>query len=388
MNLLTYPDIQALMTDDVRRLQDKANTFFTLDNIKRYLEPNTGFVQRGIWSELGDNGLLGVSTPTQYGGHGMPFIANVLIKQAMMQLDDNGLSLGFHVHNNVGCVWLESSFNEAMKQQFLPLAVTGEKLFCTGYTETDKIHLSTAIEKDDMLCINAKKSFVINGANADICMLTLDYNQAQTTLLVEKPASGIAISKFHDRLGNCIIDQVDLVFTDVNVTSDHILSKGPIQRLVLWNKVMTNARFFIALDAYCLLLKLQKKLTPYAKTRYVQGKLLGDWGIQRDLLQRLTMTINIIEQNLRHCIHLLQQGKTPVMLAAKIKYYAVENTIALADQCCEAQGGYGYMLDGLFTQDYLQALGLRFASGSQTIVNEMIDHHFNAQCRIQESEER
>jgi alkylation response protein AidB-like acyl-CoA dehydrogenase len=382
MSIIEMERIKCKITSQHLDVQSRARNIITEENISKYIDPVSGFVTRELWHYLGKNQLLGLSVAKEYTGPGIDILAGVMIKEELAKLPDNGLSLGFHVHNDVGCTWITNSYNEEAKRTLLPQAILGNLLFCTCYTEADKTIPAIINQAGDKYILNAHKGFSVNGLNADICLVTAEFEGQSATIFVKKDSPGISISKTHDRLGNRMIDQVNIVFEDVVLERQNFLTKGGIQRLLLWNKVMTNARFFVALDAYYLLKKLRDRYYQNIIDKQVLGQAIGEFGLYKNFGRELRFTVEQVEAYLADTLLKLLDGKNVLIEEAKIKHFAVENLISLADRCCEVEGGYGYMHDGLFSNIFLQALGLRFSSGSQIVLNEIISNDFNIKAKL------
>jgi len=380
--MLSHPEIERELTPLHHSLRREALAFFAPDNLARFIDPQRGFVIRELWRELGRKRLLTCSLPAELGGRDAGVLGDVVVKDALHQCcRDNGLSLGFHVHSTVAARWLMACPNLALRNRLLPLAANGTLLFCTCYTDRDPSEPTRAVVHGDTLAISGVKSFVVNGYNADVCIVTALVDGRSTTVVVEKDRPGVSVTRVHDRLGNRLIDQVDVAFADVRVPRANVITENPAQRLMLWNLVMTHARFFVALDAHQLVESMSNKLREYGSARQVSGKPLLSWGINAQVFARATRLACLVECGLVDVYRKLSAGEVPVMDAARLKWLAVELATEFGRACCDMEGGMGYMHDGRFASDLNQALGLRMATGSQAVLLEVADAALRSRAR-------
>jgi alkylation response protein AidB-like acyl-CoA dehydrogenase len=380
--MLKHPEIERELSSLHRSLHREALAFFAEENLARFIDPARGFVTRGLWTELGRQGLLACSLPLELGGRNAGILGDIVVKDALHQrCRDNGLSLGFHVHSIVATRWLMACPNVALRHRLLPLAARGTLLFCTCYTDREPSEPTRAVAEGDTLVITGVKSFVVNGFNADVCMVTALLDGRSSTIVVEKDRPGVSVTRLHDRLGNRLIDQVDVAFADVRVPRANVIAENPAQRLMLWNLVMTYARMFVALDAHQLVEGMLAKLAEYGKARQVSGKPLLSWGVNAQAFARAARQSCLVECGLVDVYRKLSTGQVPVMDAARLKWLAVELATDLGRACCDMEGGMGYMHDGRFATDLNQALGLRMATGSQAVLLEVADAALSARTR-------
>ncbi len=391
MSLLAHPVIHPQLNKSHHQLYARANEFFTDSNIRSWLEPEHGFIKKSIWQEFAKLGFIGLSISEEYGGQAPLSNSNqayckelnsLVLREAMQNLSDNGLCLGFHVHNDVALQWLSVCPNIELKKTYLPKAAKGELIFCTCYTERDKNFTSHAIEDGNDLIINARKGFAVNGYHADCCMVTLNIGDSVQMVLVEKDRAGVEVTKLHQRLGNRSIDQADITFTEVRVPKTNIITANFAQRVFIWNHVMTYARFHVALDAYYLHQRVLQRLSQYILDKPVGGRALHTWPLQRESIARGQADLHLMRAGLINVFTQLDSRKLPVNLAAKVKYFSVAALERLARQACEMEGGMGYMYDGHFLNDYLQCLGLKFSTGSQTVMTEIADNAHQSKIKV------
>jgi alkylation response protein AidB-like acyl-CoA dehydrogenase len=226
--------------------------------------------------------------------------------------------------------------------------------------------VSTAVRDGSELVVRARKLYVVNGANADLCFVTLRLEGEMATVLVEKERPGVRVLKVFDKLGTRSIDSAMLDFADVRVPAANLATKRGVRQLMHWNKVMTVARFLMCADACFLHGRLLARILEYGGQRIVDGRALSSWPINRQALARAAADQELMQAGLIDRFALLLSQKNAVAEVAALKWFSVDRTARFAAFCAELQGGAGYMWDSEFLLAQAQILGLKMAGGSLT----------------------
>lgn len=154
------------LSDEHRAFRDELREHFNrvitprMDELRAEQGKNReggGPVYMSILRQLGEDRLLGIGWPTEYGGQGRGPIEQYIFTEEVQR---TGFPLPFLTLNTVGPTLMRYA-NDAQKQEFLPKILKGELLFAIGYSEaeagTDLASLKTKAERDG-------DGWVINGA--------------------------------------------------------------------------------------------------------------------------------------------------------------------------------------------------------------------------------
>lgn len=316
--------------------------------------------------ELGRLGFLGVSLPCELGGQGLGLLGALILCEATSQLDDLGIALGLRCQAEITAPWLTTAHAPAIRDRYLPEMIAGRLVGCACDTEPDAATPSTAVRDGNEVVVCGRKTYVINGATADLCFVTLRLEGEMTTVLVEKTRPGVRIVTIFDKLGTRAIDSAMLEFDHVRVPVANVASKRGVRQLMQWNKVMTVARFLMCADACLLHGRLLDRMLAYASTRIVDGRPLAHWPINRRLLAAAVADQELMRSGLVQRFTELQSNRNAVAEVAALKWFCVERTTRFAALCAEMHGGAGYMWDSPFLMGHAQILGLKMAGGSAT----------------------
>jgi alkylation response protein AidB-like acyl-CoA dehydrogenase len=251
-----------------------------------------------------------------------------------------------------------------VRDRYLPEMISGRLVGCACDTEPVGQMSSTAVRDGDELVVNARKLYVVNGANADLCFVTLRLDGEMATVLVEKERPGVQVLKVFDKLGTRAIDSAMLDFAEVRVPAANLSTKRGVRQLMQWNKVMTAARFLMCADACFLHGLLLARILEYGCGRRVDGRPLASWPVNRHALARAAIDQELMRAGLVDRFEQLESRRNAVAEVAALKWFCVDRTARFASLCAAMHGGAGYMWDSEFLRAQAQILGLKMAGGS------------------------
>ena len=364
--LLDHPAFARLFTPEHRELRERARGFFDPARLPGWLNGPGSHLAKSQWREFGRLGFLGLSLPRELGGHGQGLLSALILSEAASQLGDLGISLGLHCQTEITAHWLATAHEEEVRSRYLPEMIAGRLVGCACDTEPGHQMESTAVRDGGELVVHAHKLYIINGANADLCFVTLKLEGEMATVLVEKDRPGVRVLEVFDKLGTRSIDSVRIEFSAVRVPAANLAKKRGVRQLMHWNKVMTLARFLMCADAFFLHTFLLARILEYGGTRIVDGRPLASWPIHRHALARAAADQELMQAGLLDCFERLESQKNAVAEVAALKWFAVDRTALFASRCAEMQGGAGYMWGSELLRAEAQIRGLKMAGGSLT----------------------
>ncbi len=164
-------------TDDQRALRDELRTYFaelmTPERVEGLAEGElAGPAYRELVRQLGKDGRLGMSWPTEYGGQGRDLLDQYIFFDESQRA---GVPVPFLTLNTIGPTIMAFG-TEEQKAFFLPRIQQGELHFSIGYSEpgagTDLAALTTTAVRDgDSYVINGQKMWTSLIQHADYLWL-------------------------------------------------------------------------------------------------------------------------------------------------------------------------------------------------------------------------
>jgi acyl-CoA dehydrogenase len=131
-------------------------------------------VDRDMWTKSGEAGLLGLSTPDQYGGAGGDYRHEVVLMDMLGRKGVDGF--GISLHNAIVMPYIVHYGTEEQKQRWLPRLATGELVGAIAMTEpgagSDLQGITTTAKKSgNQYVINGSKTFITNGQTANLIIV-------------------------------------------------------------------------------------------------------------------------------------------------------------------------------------------------------------------------
>lgn len=183
---------------------------------------------------LYDNGLLAVSLPREYGGGGLSDLEQVVLNEELMRL---GVPEGTE-NDTLGikllCNTLAVLGTEEQKEYFIPRTLTGEIVWCQGYSEpeagSDLAGMRTrAVLDGDEWVINGQKTWTSAGSSANwifaICRTdpTVAKHKGLSFLLVPMDQPGVEVRPILNAAGYTAFNEV--FFTDARTAAANVLGE-------------------------------------------------------------------------------------------------------------------------------------------------------------------
>ena len=183
---------------------------------------------------LADAQLLGVSWPTEYGGPGLTETEQVVLAEefAKAGVPTGGSNDGFSI-SMVGNTIIQAG-TEEQKKHFLPRILSGEYVFCQGYSEpdagSDLANLGLKAEADgDEWVINGQKIWTSSGhlANWIFLLARTDLDAPKhkgiSFLLVPMDQPGIEVRPIVNMVG--MRDFNEVFFTDARAPIENVVGE-------------------------------------------------------------------------------------------------------------------------------------------------------------------
>lgn len=126
-----------------------------------------GVLNRELFQQLGELGLLGITIPEDDGGAGMDTVAAVIVHHELSKYDP-GFCLAYLAHSMLFVNNFYYCANDEQRARYLPKVLSGEWVAGMGMTEpgagTDVLGMTTtAVADGDEYVVNGTKTYITNG---------------------------------------------------------------------------------------------------------------------------------------------------------------------------------------------------------------------------------
>lgn len=362
------------------------------DNVRRFVEteivPNfeqweaDEIYPRSLWNIMGEQGLLAVDLPEQYGGYDTDFRYSMVIAEELQTANCGGICGGVIVHSDIVAHYVLNNGSEEQKQKYLPKMASGECVGAVAMTEpgagSDLQGIRTHARKDgDHYIINGSKIFITNGQHADMVVVVAKTNldvpgsKGTTLFLVDADAPGFSRGKNLEKIGLHSSDTSELFFEDVRVHESAILGKLDAGFIVLMSELQRE-RLSLAVGAVAAAEAVLASTIEYVKERKAFGQAISQFQNTKFTLAELATDIRINRSFVDECMREFLAGNLDVATVSMAKLSASEMQVRVADECLQLYGGYGYMKEYGVSRAFVDARIQKIYGGTSEIMKEII----------------
>jgi acyl-CoA dehydrogenase len=367
--------------DDLENFRELAHAFCQKEltpNQERWAQAKQ--VDRELWIKAGKVGLLALSIPEEYGGGGGTFAHEAVLYEEQARSGDS--AWGVSVHNGIVAHYLLAYGSEELKKAMLPKFATGEIVGAIGMTEpgtgSDLQGIKTrAVRDGDFYVINGAKTFITNGALADVVILAVKTDpdagaHGVSLIAVEASTPGFRRGRVLDKLGLKGQDTAELFFDDVRVPADHLLGGKEGQGFIQMMQQLPQERLLIAVTAVAGMEAAINSTIEYTKDRTAFGRpVFGFQNTKFKLAEAATETA-VARAFLDQCVERHLRGELDIQGAAMVKLWTTERVNKVVDDCLQLFGGYGYMTEYPIARAWADSRISRIFGGTSEIMKEVI----------------
>lgn len=340
------------LTDYQKEIQEKARQFAL-----RELAP--GVQERDISEEfpmdilkkLGDEGLIGLQFPEEYGGHGNDYLAFILVVEELCKVD-SAFGIAFAIASTASTgIYLFGT--EEQKQLALPPYFRGDALSCFALTEENAgsdagAAKSTAVLDGDEYVLNGKKRYITNSAVSDYCMLIANTDPSKgakglSAFLVNlKNTPGVSIGHVENKCGIRSAKVAEIIMEDARIPKTMLIGEeGSGLKYALTS--LNAGRLGVAAQALAIaegafdiakkhIMEREQFGKPIYKNQYIAFRMV-DMEVEIDMA-RLLLYKAVWEQ---------QNGLDFSISASKAKLACSNLAMRVTTDCVQSMGGAGYM---------------------------------------------
>ncbi len=339
------------LTEDERMLRDAAHTF-----AQNTLQPKVtdayreATVDPGIFKEMGDAGLLGITIPEEYGGLGAGYVTYGLVAREIERVDSGYRSM-MSVQSSLAMYPIHAYGSDAQRQKYLPGLAAGTLIGCFGLTEpdagSDPAGMKTTAKKTaNGYVLNGSKMWISNAPIADVFVVWAKSEAHDGKIrgfVLDRGTPGLTAPKVGGKLSLRASVTGEIVMDNVEVSEDALLPgvqglKGPFGCL-------NRARYGIAWGVMGAAEACWHAARQYGLDRKQFGKPLAQTQLFQKKLADMQTEIALGTQSALQLGRLMEQGKAAPEMISLMKRNNCGKALDIARASRDMHGGNGISED-------------------------------------------
>ena len=311
-----------------------------------------GTIPRDLWPRLAELGFAGLYVSEDSGGSGLTRLDATLVFEALSR-SCASVAAFLSIHNMCAKM-IDAYGSDDLKERFLPGALTMKTVLSYCLTEpgsgSDAAALRTRAERtNEGYRVTGTKAFISGGGYSDayvvMCRTGEEGPRGISALVIEDGAEGLSFGALEDKMGWRSQPTRQVQLDGVPVPFSNILGEeGQGFRYAMAG--LDGGRLNIAA---CSLGAAQAALDAtlaYMGERRAFGKTLAEFQALQFRLADMEIEMQAARTFLRQAAWMLDQGHPEATkFCAMAKKKVTEVGSAVADQCLQLHGGYGYLAD-------------------------------------------
>jgi alkylation response protein AidB-like acyl-CoA dehydrogenase len=333
-----------------------------------------------VLKALGQIGLMGMTTPTEWGGSEADLVSYIIATEELAA-GDCGVCNMMNVHNSPVCAVLRDYGTPEQKNNLLPDMASGALFGAFLLTEpeagSDASALTTkAVLKGDKYILNGTKQFITGGSTADVAMIIAVTDpslgrKGMTCFMTKTDNIGYKVARIEKKLGHRNNDTCQILLDNMEVPIEDVIGMpGEGYKIALAN--LETGRIAVAAQAVGVARAALDASIKYANERKSFGKHLIEHQAIAFKLAEMATQVAAARQMVLHAAQ-LKDAKLPSLKDASMaKLFASEMAEKVCSDAIQIHGGYGYLSDFPVEKYYRDARVLQIYEGSSEVQKMLI----------------
>jgi isovaleryl-CoA dehydrogenase len=350
-NMSTYDNI--IQMDELQQSMKEMAKNFSNEEILPHAEKidKEDHFDPALWKKMGDQGLLGITAPEEYGGAGLGYFEHCLVSEEISRAS-GGVGLSYIAHSNLCVNQIKLNGTDAQKKKYLPKLIAGEHIGALAMSEpgagSDVTSMKTTAKKEgNKYILNGNKMWITNGPSADVVFVyaktdTSKNKHGISAFIVETDTPGFSVAQKLDKFGIRGSETGELVFENVEVPAENLV-RGEGEGVYVLMSGLDYERLILASGPIGIMQHCMDVTMPYVTERKQFGKAIGEFQIMQAKIADMYTQLQATRAFMYSCARMADNDVKSSKDFASLFLFASKSGVMVANECMQAFGGNGYI---------------------------------------------